>query len=112
MRQGGLRASQPRAYTPRTIDSTHGLRCAPNRLLDQPAPTRPNRVWVRDITYLPLASGAWAYLCAFQESFTRQVAGWQVRETMPEKLVTSALRRALLARAPVSGLVVHSDRGG
>ncbi|MEJ7664439.1 MAG: hypothetical protein WKG07_35440 [Hymenobacter sp.] len=36
----GLRALQPRAYTPRTTDSTHGLRCAPNLLLGQPAPTQ------------------------------------------------------------------------
>lgn len=112
MRARGLRALQPRAFTPRTTDSTHGLRCAPNRLLDQPAPTQPNQVWVSDITDLPLASGAWAYLCAFQDRFTRQLVGWQVRETMPEELGLSALRRALLARAPAPGLVVHSDRGG
>jgi putative transposase len=30
----GLRALQPKAYTLRTNDSTHSLRCAPNRLLD------------------------------------------------------------------------------
>lgn len=35
----------------------HGLRCAPNRLLDQPKPTQANRVWVSGITFLPLASG-------------------------------------------------------
>lgn len=34
MRRLGLRALQPKAYTPRTTDPTHGLRCAPNRLLD------------------------------------------------------------------------------
>ncbi|HEX8426682.1 MAG TPA: hypothetical protein VF639_10370 [Hymenobacter sp.] len=45
-----LTALQPRAFTSRITDSTHGLRCAPNRLLDQPAPTRPNQVWVSDIT--------------------------------------------------------------
>ncbi len=112
MRRHGLRALQPRAYTPRTTDSTHGLRCAPNRLLDQPKPTRPNQVWVSDITYLPLASGQWAYLCAFQDACTRQVVGWRVLDTMPEELVTSALRQALLARQPAPGLVVHSDRGG
>ena len=38
MRRHGLRALQPRAYAPRTTDSTHGPRCAPNRLLDQPKP--------------------------------------------------------------------------
>ena len=97
MRRHGLRAIQPRATTPRTTDSTHGLRCAPNRLLDQPKPTQANRVWVSDITYLPLASGDWAYLCAFQDVCTKLVVGWQVRADMPEALVTTALQRALLA---------------
>ena len=32
MRQQGLCALQLKAYTPRTTESTHGLRCAPNRL--------------------------------------------------------------------------------
>jgi transposase InsO family protein len=57
MQHHGLRALQPRASTPRTTASTYGLRCAPNRLLDQPKPTQANQVWVSDITYLPLASG-------------------------------------------------------
>ena len=112
MRRHRLQAIQPRAYTPRTTDSTHGLRSAPNRRLDQPKPTQPNQVWVSDSTYLPLASGQWAYLCAFQDAYTRQVVGWRVLDTMPEELVTSALRQALLARQPAPGLVVHSDRGG
>lgn len=46
----GLRAMQPKAYTPRTTDSTHGLRCVPNRLLDEPRPPQANRVWASDIT--------------------------------------------------------------
>lgn len=32
--------------------------------------------------------------------------------TMPEELVATALRRALLARQPVTSLIVHADRGG
>ena len=44
MRRRGLHALQPKAFTPRTTDSTHGLRCAPNRLLNQPKPTQANRV--------------------------------------------------------------------
>ena len=114
MRRRGLRALQPKAFTPRTTDSTHGLRCAPNRLLDQPKPAQANRVrvWVWDITYLPLANGDWAYLCAFQDMTSKQVVGWQFGTTMPEELVTSALQRAFWSQPPVPGLLVHSDRGG
>jgi putative transposase len=44
MRRRGLHALQPKAFTPRTTDSTHGLSCAPNRLLNQPKPTQDNQV--------------------------------------------------------------------
>ena len=108
----GRKALQPKSFVPRTTDSTHGQRCAPNLLRDQPRPTQANRVWESDITCLPLASGAWAYLCAFQDLCTKHVVGWQVRADMPETLVTSALQRALLAQRPAPGLIVHSDRGG
>ena len=43
---------------------------------------------------------------------SKQVVGWQVGATMPEELVTSALRRIFWALPPVLGLLVHSDRGG
>ena len=122
MRRRGLHALQPKAYTPRTTDSTHGLRCAPNRLLNQLTPTQANRVWVSDITYLPLANGTWAYLCAFQDLVSKQVLGLgasdealkQVGATMPEELVTKALhlQRAFWAQPSTPDLVVHSDRGG
>ena len=76
MRQRGLRALKPKAFTPRTTASTPGLRCAPNRLLDQPKPTQANRAWVSNITYLPLANSEWAYLCAFQDVASKQMVGW------------------------------------
>ena len=38
--------------------------------------------------------------------------GWHILGSMPEELVTTALRRALLSRQPAPGLLVHSDRGG
>ena len=111
MRRRGLRALQPEAFTPRTTDSPHGLRCAPNRLLDQPKPTQANRVWVSDTTCLPLANGDWACLCAFQDMASKRVVGWQVGAAMPEKLVTSALQRAFWSQPFAPGLLVRSDRG-
>ena len=112
MRRQGLHALQPKAFTPRTTDSTHGLRCAPNRLLNQPKPTQANQVWVSDSTYLPLANGDWASLCAYQDMVSKQVVGWHVMATMPEELIITALQRAFWAQPPTPGLLVHSDRGG
>ena len=107
-----LTARQPRAFKPRTTFSETGPGLAPNRLLQRAKPTAPDQVWVSDITYLPLKNGAWAYLAAYSDAFTRRVVGWHVMETMPEELVRTALQRAILLREPAQGLIVHSDRGG
>jgi putative transposase len=37
--------------------------------------------------------------------------GWDVRETMPEDLMSEAFRRALVICWAAAGLVVHSDQG-
>ena len=68
-------------------------------------------MWVGDITYLPRQGGGWLYLAVWLDRCSRKVVGWDVRETMPEDLVSEALRRALAVRRPSAGLVVHSDQG-
>ncbi|WP_052695800.1 hypothetical protein [Hymenobacter sp. AT01-02] len=69
MHRRRLVAVQPRAFIPRTTQSEHGPRVASNQLLDRPAPTAADQVWVGDITYLPLQNGNWAYLAAFQDVY-------------------------------------------
>jgi putative transposase len=44
LRRHGRKDLQTKAFTPRTTDSTHGKRCAPNLLLDQPKPTQANQM--------------------------------------------------------------------
>jgi putative transposase len=107
----GLRAQQPRSFVPRTTDSDPNVRAAPNRLLGQHAPTAPNQVWVGDITYLAKQGGGWLYLATWLDRYSRKVVGWDVRESMPEDLVSEALRRALVVRRPPAGLLVQSDQG-
>jgi putative transposase len=112
MRQQGLVAIQPRSFVPRTTDSRHGKRICANLLLGQPLPTRPNLVWVSDITYLPLAGGRWAYLGSWMDLFSRMVVGWRVEEHMEDSLIIEALSQGLYSRQPEAGLIAHSDRGG
>ena len=44
LRRHGQEALEPKSFVPRTTDSTHGQRCAPNLLRDHPRPTQAN--WV------------------------------------------------------------------
>ena len=45
---------------PRTTDSRHGLPTYPNIIKDL-IPTRPNQLWVSDITYLTMWKSAYYY---------------------------------------------------
>jgi putative transposase len=112
MQQQGLVAIQPRSFVPRTTDSRHGKRICDNLLLGQPLPTKPNLVWVSDITYLPLVNGRWAYLGSWMDLYSRMVVGWRVEEHMEDTLIINALKQGLYSRQPDSGLIAHSDRGG
>jgi transposase InsO family protein len=108
----GLQAIQPRSFRPRTTQSRHALGYSPNLLLGAAPPTAVNRVWVGDITYVPLAGGRFAYLALLMDRFSRRIVGWELDRHMAEPLVLAALRQAIRARQPPPGLVHHSDRGG
>lgn len=64
-----------------------------------------------DIIYLPRQGGGWLYPATWLDRYSRKVVGWNVRESMPEDLVSGALRRALAVRQPPAGLLVHSNQG-
>ena len=81
---------------------------APNLLPDQPVPTAPNQVWVDDITYLPKQGGSLLYLVTWLDRYSRKVVGWDVRQSMPEALVSEALRRALAVRQPAAFIKLNS----
>jgi len=80
MRRRGLRALQPKAYTPYTTDSTHRLRCALNRLLDHAKPIHANRIWVSDITYYPWLMATGSTYAPFR---TWSASKWSVGKSVP-----------------------------
>lgn len=110
MRTHGIRAKSKRAFRPRTTDSRHAKRIAPNRLKQLPSLDRPNQAWVADITYIWTAAG-WIYLAAVMDLYSRRIVGWSLEHSLETSLVTEALSRAQKERRPAPGLLHHSDRG-
>jgi putative transposase len=112
MRNQSLKAIQPKSFKPRTTDSRHRLGYNPNLLLDEPSPTRPNQLWVGDITYIPLADRSFCYLAMLMDRHSRLIVGWRLDTSMTDALTAHALKQALRRRQPPANLIHHSDRGG
>ena len=108
----GLRALQPKSFTPKTTQSRHKLGYSPNLLPELREPLRVDAVWVGDITYLPLSRGGFCFLAALMDRCSRDIVGWSVGSTMAESLTLSTLGLAIRTRQPKAGLVHHTDRGG
>lgn len=112
LKNAGLSVIQPRSFRPRTTESRHTLGYSPNLLLDLAEPSRPNCVWVGDITYVPVSAVGFCYLAMLLDRFSRRIVGWAIAEDMTETLVSAALRQAISDRQPPVGLIHHTDRGG
>jgi transposase InsO family protein len=81
----------------------------PNRLWKHQA-RRPDRIWVADITYLPVA-WKWHYLAVVMDQCSRRVLGWSLGRVRDGRLTRRALDLAVRRRRPRRGLILHSDRG-
>ena len=105
----GLRCKQKKKFKA-TTDSRHNLPVAENLLGQKFAVSRPNQVWVSDITYVPTDEG-WLYLAAHKDLFNGEVVGHAMGPRMTKALVLQSLFRAVASRRPEKGLIHHSDRG-
>jgi putative transposase len=72
--------------------------------------TRPNALWVADLTYVATWVG-FVYVAFVVDVFARRIIGWRALRSMKTDLVLDALEQALWARAGASGVVHHSDAG-
>jgi putative transposase len=112
MKSQGLRAIQPKSFTPKTTESRHRLGYSPNLLLEEFSLSKINQLWVGDITYIPLAERRFGYLAMLMDRFSRRLIGWHIDRTMTEDLVIHGLRNAIAIRQPGKQLIHHTDRGG
>ena len=73
--------------------------------------TRPNQLWVADLTYIRTWSG-FVYAAFVIDAFSRMLVGWQLATHLRTDLALDALEMAIWHRnAHLDGLVHHSDRG-
>lgn len=73
-------------------------------------PTRPNQLWVTDITYVRLDRG-FVFLAVVLDVFSRKVIGYAIGPTLDARLPMAALDAAIDSRNPPPGCIHHSDRG-
>ncbi len=91
---------------PRTTDSDHAYPRYPN-LIEDLKVTRPDEVWVADITYIRLRN-EFVYLAVLIDVFTRCIRGWHLGRGLDQELTLTALRRAYEQGRPE---IHHSDQG-
>ncbi len=108
-RQAGIEARRTRRFRV-TTQSRHRYPIADNLLDRAFSVSRPNRVWVGDITFIPTQAG-WLYLAILVDLFARKVVGWAMSRYIDRELVTDALAMALAQRRPTPGLIHHTDQG-
>jgi putative transposase len=90
MRLMGLQALYPK---PRTSTPAKGHTLYPYLLADLEV-TRPNQVWVADISYIPMARG-FAYLIAIMDLHSRKILAWCLSNSMNTCFCLEVLQEAL-----------------
>jgi putative transposase len=73
--------------------------------------TRPNQLWVADITYVATFSG-FVYTSFIIDAYSRAIVGWRSSRSLRADLALDALEMAIWARRDLGQLIHHSDRGG
>jgi putative transposase len=105
MRELGIIGKAPEKK-PRTTDSGHAYPRYPNLVEDLKA-TRPDEVWVADITYIRLRK-EFVYLAVLMDVYSRRIRGWHLGRGLDQELTITALRRAYEHGRPE---IHHSDQG-
>jgi transposase InsO family protein len=91
----------------------------PDELLERPrdavnrdfAVSRPNALWVADLTYVATWRG-FVYVAFVIDAFARRIVGWRVSNSLQTDIALDALEQALYDRQiSEQTLIHHSDRG-
>jgi len=109
MRDADLAGAQRRRYRGMTRQD-HRTVAAPDLVQRDFTASRPDQLWVADMTYVATGEG-WLYLATVLDAWSRRVVGWAMGDTLRTDLVVEALNMAVWNRRPAAEVVHHSDRG-
>jgi transposase InsO family protein len=93
----------------RTTNSFHRFYKYKNIIKDVEV-TKPNQVWVSDITYIRTIKG-FCYLALITDMYSRKIVGYDISNSLELKGCERALNKALYQAKSTNGLIHHSDRG-
>jgi putative transposase len=110
LRENGLLNRKRRRSQPRTTDSCHWMRKYPD-LARGIVLSRPNELWVSDITYIHLKKKQFAYLSLVTDAYSRKIVGFCMNNDLSAQGPVMALEMALKGRVGNEPLTHHSDRG-
>ena len=80
-------------------------------LIKNKVPSRPEQLWVSDITYIKTQNGH-SYLALVTDAYSKQIMGYKLASHMKTSLCIDALKMALKNRKyKDQKLIHHSDRG-
>ena len=96
-------------YSARTTNSHHRFFKYKNIIKDLDV-TRPNQVWVSDITYIRTIKG-FCYLALITDMHSRKIVGYDLSDSLELKGCVRALNKAIYHAKNINGLIHHSDRG-
>lgn len=100
---------RPKKNYTKTTYSKHWLKKHPNLLLDM-KPSRPEEVFVSDITYIKSRERT-HYLSLVTDAFSRRIMGYHLSDDLSAENVVKALKMAVKNRIGSEPLIHHSDRG-
>lgn len=101
----GIVAKRQRSFKRTTVQ--HPSRQAAEKHLAQRfRASRPNQVWLADITYISSQEG-WLYPAAVTDLYSRRIIGCIMSNRMPEELTLSALKMATMKRMPAHCKLMH-----
>ena len=109
MQQAGLVGASHRHGGPTTTRRDKDARPAPDLVDRNFTASRPNQLWVADITYVPTAAG-FLYLAVVLDAWGRKIVGWSMANHLRAELVLDAMDAAVGQRRP-KDVIHHSDHG-